>query len=200
MTITQNKVVSVSYELRLDGFEGDVVEVANQERPLEFLFGQGMMLPMFESNLQDKKSGDTFKFKIECDDAYGQAEEEAIIDLPRQYVPDDSEIIYVGNVIPLQDEAGNRFNGRILEITDESIKIDLNHPLAGEDLFFTGEVLTIREATQEEINHSHGGCSCSCDDGCECGCEDGEECDCDEDESDYEDEGNNNSQCGCGCK
>lgn len=188
MIISENKVVAVSYELRVDDFEGEVVEVADNNKPLEFLFGRGNMLEKFEVNLNDKKAGDTFKFKIECNEAYGQVNDEAIIDLPKQYVPDDPELIKVDNLLPLQDEAGNRFVGKILEISDEYIKIDLNHPMAGEDLYFSGEVLSVREATEEEKNHGHlHGAQNDCGCGCESDC-DTEEC---------VEENCNDGNCGC---
>ena len=93
----------------------------------------------------------------------------------------DHENIYKDAVVPLQNEDGNRFMGRVLDITDDIVKMDLNHPLAGLDLLFKGEIVENREATNEEVqqmlNHisGEGGCGgCGCDhdhqgEGCGCG-------------------------------
>ena len=100
----------------------------------------------------------------------------------------DAENIYEGAVVPLQNEEGTRFMGRILEVNDKQVKVDLNHPLAGKTLNFKGKVIENREATNEEIaamvnqmaggcgcgGHSEGGCCCggcgsSDDNGCGCG-------------------------------
>ncbi|MFO7938714.1 MAG: peptidylprolyl isomerase, partial [Bacteroidales bacterium] len=80
--------------------------------------------------------------------------DEAILDLPRHIFEVDGkideEIIKVGNVVPMQDKDGNKFNGIILEMKDDAIKVDFNHPLAGDDLFFQGEVMEVRDANEEE--------------------------------------------------
>ena len=84
----------------------------------------------------------------------------------------DQEHIYVDAIIPLQNEDGNHFYGRVVEIGDQQVKVDLNHPLAGETLHFEGTILENREATEQEIQHliKHlsggcGGCGGGCD-GC----------------------------------
>jgi FKBP-type peptidyl-prolyl cis-trans isomerase SlyD len=64
-------------------------------------------------------------------------------------------LLTIGNVIPLQDENGNRFNGQVVSVTDELVKLDFNHPLADEDLYFTGKIIEVRDATQQELEHGH---------------------------------------------
>ncbi|MGM0550205.1 MAG: FKBP-type peptidyl-prolyl cis-trans isomerase [Bacteroidota bacterium] len=154
MTIQENKVVSLVYQLRVDGKEGDIVETVQKEKPFVFLYGAGNLLPKFEEELSGLKAGDTFEFAIDADSAYGQASDEAILDLPRHIFEVDGkideEIIKVGNVVPMQDKDGNKFNGIILEMKDDAIKVDFNHPLAGDDLFFQGEVMEVRDANEEE--------------------------------------------------
>ena len=85
----------------------------------------------------------------------------------------DHEHVYQDAIIQMQNEEGNRFYGRVVEVGEEKVKIDLNHPLAGETLYFKGVVLENREATEDEINHlmKHltGGCGGHCGD-CESGC------------------------------
>ena len=95
----------------------------------------------------------------------------------------DEEHIFVDAIIPLQNENGQRFLGKVLEVGDSKVKVDLNHPLAGKDLHFIGSIVESREATNEEIqnmiNHMNGGCGGNCGDcGGGCGGHDGG-CDCD---------------------
>jgi len=155
MTIQENKVVSLVYQLRVDNNEGDIVETVEKEKPFVFLYGAGNLLPKFEEELAGLKVGDNFEFKIDCENAYGKASEEAVVDLPKNIFEVegkiDEEIIKVGNVVPMQDNEGRKFNGIILEITDQNIVMDFNHPLAGDDLFFKGEVVEVRDASDEEM-------------------------------------------------
>ena len=174
MTIAKDKVVSVIYELRTE-LDGKIVEKAVAETPLTFHCGAGQMLEKFETNLMGLSTGSAFDFKLATEEAYGAASEEAVIDLPKNIFEVegefDAEVIKVGNVVPMQDNSGRRMNGIVLELGEETIKMDFNHPLAGDDLFFKGEVIEVRDATQEEMDAlkaeangcAPGGCSgCSC--------------------------------------
>jgi FKBP-type peptidyl-prolyl cis-trans isomerase SlyD len=179
MEIKKNKVVSLVYELRVDGKEGEIVEKLNDTNPLTFLYGTGNLLPKFEANINGLKVGESFDFSLKCEDAYGIASDEAIVDVPKDvFIVDgkfDSEMVKEGNAIPMMDGEGNRINGIVLNVSDSSVKMDFNHPLADEDLFFAGQVVAIREATEEELTHGHihssGGC------GGQCGCSSDESCD-----------------------
>ena len=128
MEITRNKYVTLSYILRLQGFEGEIVEETAEDKPLEFIFGTGRMLQMFEDKLEGLKAGDDFSFKLTADEAYGQVNEEAKVDIPRNIFEVDGkmdeELIKVGNMVPMQDAQGNRLNGIVLDITDETVKMD----------------------------------------------------------------------------
>ncbi len=160
MKIEPKKVVSLTYVLRTDGFDGVIVETATTENPLRFIFGVGQMLPMFEANIEGLEEGDTFEFKLEANDAYGQRNEENVMDIPMDAFKDESgqvrkDLLEVGNVIPLQDMAGNQYFGEIKEIGNDSVKMDFNHPMAGKDLYFTGKVIEVRDATEEELAHGH---------------------------------------------
>lgn len=173
--ITKNKFVSVSYELRTEP-EGEVLEAAMADQPLEFICGQGQLLEFFEMNLLEKKEGDRFNFKIPAASGYGEINEDMIVDLPKDIFADveESEMV-IGNTLPMMDSVGRRLKGRIMSIGDEEVRIDFNHPLAGNDLYFSGEILGVRDATDEEIEalHAHkcGGCSgCGSDEGCGSGC------------------------------
>lgn len=175
MTISKDKVVSVIYELKTDP-AGEIIEKAVTETPLTFLCGAGQMLEKFESNLMGLKVGDSFDFKLDTEDAYGEASEEAVIDLPKNIFEVngeiDEEVISEGNVVPMQDSSGRRMNGIVLEVSENTVKMDFNHPLAGDDLYFKGEVIEVRDASEEELKEAyepHGGCGGgSCGSGCSC--------------------------------
>jgi FKBP-type peptidyl-prolyl cis-trans isomerase SlyD len=161
MIIELNKVVSVSYELTVDE-EGTetLVEKTEENRPFVFLFGGGGLLESFENNLQGLKVGDTFDFKIPADQAYGTSQEEYIVRIPIQSFLDeegnlDTEMVKVGNMLPMVDQDGNRMQGLVIDINDDFVTMDFNHPLADKDLRFVGKVLNIRNASADEIAHGH---------------------------------------------
>ncbi len=184
MKITANKSVSAEYELFVDGeVEGELelMEKATVEKPLSFVYGVGMMLPKFEENIFGMQAGDKFDFVINNDDAYGPYDDESVLDLDRSIFEIDGkldeEMIFEGNVVPLMDGEGNRINAQIVSLSETHVKVDLNHPLAGENLHFKGSVLEVREATEKElaaIMGGGGGCGCGSG-GCGSGCGDSEE-------------------------
>lgn len=153
------KVISLAYELRSGNAEGDVIEIAGKENPAEFLFGTGNLIPEFEENIQGLAPGETFNFIIASDNAYGPSNPTAVVDLPRNIFTIDGEeakdMLVVGNMVPMRNDQGDPLHGKILGIEEESVKMDFNHPLAGQDLHFKGEILTTREATPEEVEHGH---------------------------------------------
>ncbi|MEZ4774957.1 MAG: FKBP-type peptidyl-prolyl cis-trans isomerase [Bacteroidia bacterium] len=159
MTISPQKVVSITYQLRLDAADGEFVEEVNLEEPLVFLFGAGNMLPAFEDNLHGLGTGDAFNFSLKSVDAYGEMNEEAIIQLPKAAFMVDGvlaeDMLVLGNIVPMRDQDGNTLRGRITNLADDSVEMDFNHPLAGRDLFFKGEIVQIRQATKDEIDHGH---------------------------------------------
>lgn len=169
--ITKNKYVTVSYELRTEK-DGEVLEAAGADRPLEFICGQGQMLEYFEMNLLDRKKGERFDFRIPAANAYGLVNEDMVVDLPKDIFKEvEAEEFRVGNVLPMMDSLGRRLQGQIVEIGEDEVRMDFNHPLAGKDLYFSGEVLGVRDATDEELealrSHKCGGChGCGSDGGC----------------------------------
>jgi len=170
MVVSKNKIVSLTYELRVGSKDGELIETVNSSSPLTFLYGSGLLLPKFEDYLAGLKIGDSFDFNLPSKDAYGEIDENSVIKIPLKSFEIDGKVDYemvkTGNQIPMQDSQGNRLNGIVREISDESVTMDFNHPLAGNHLFFTGEVTEVRQATEEELQHGHvhqqsscGGCS-----------------------------------------
>ncbi len=167
----------MSYQLTVDG---EVVDTATAQQPLEFIFGSGMLLPKFEANIDGKNVGDEFKFTLSATEGYGEADEKAIMDFPLDMFMIDGkleeDLLVEGNVIPMQDNTGHIVQGTVLTVNDEGVTLDFNHPLAGMDLNFTGKIIGVREATEKELQKGHV-CGCgddACDDehdgGCGCGC------------------------------
>jgi len=196
MKIGKNKMVSLTYDLHYDDAAGELIEQATSEKPLSFVFGAGLMLPKFEEHLEGFEVGNPFEISLQDVDAYGELDENAIVDLPKHIFfiegEFDEEIVSVGNTVPMMSTGGQRLNGLVLEITDDIVKMDFNHPLAGENLFFKGQITEVREATDEEIAATLSGGGCGCGSG-GCGCDDEEGCG----DGGCSTEGKGG--CGCGC-
>ncbi len=156
MQIEKNKVVSLTYTLTLQN--GEVVDTATEETPFVFIHGIGQTLPHFDKNLDSLKAGDNFEFMITAENAYGVSNQEYVVSIPRDVfsgpnVPAD--ILQIGRMVPMQDQNGHPMNGMILSFNDQTVEIDFNHPLADEDLNFKGSIISVREASPEEISHGH---------------------------------------------
>lgn len=190
--IGKYKMVTLTYDLRIDDENGEMIEQATVESPLQFLYGAGLMLPKFETHLAGLKQDDPFDIKLNSTDAYGEVNEDAIVELPTSVFlvngEFDSELIKVGNTVPMMSSNGQRLNGIVLEVANDTVKMDFNHPLAGEDLFFSGKVIEVREASDAEVaeilSGGSGGCGCGSHDhdhGCSsgsCGTDGGGGCGC----------------------
>ena len=177
---TPNKYVTVAYELYTDNDKGihELVEKAPIEHPFQFISGLGIALDSFENKILALTEGEAFDFVLKVDEAYGPYEQDHVIELPKETFAIngrfDKDMVYPGAVLPLVNADGMRFQGLVLELKDNTVIIDLNHPLAGKDLHFKGQVVTMRDATNEEIQAliNHEGCNCGgdCESGCEGGC------------------------------
>ncbi|MHC1778859.1 MAG: peptidylprolyl isomerase [Bacteroidales bacterium] len=177
MKIGKDTVVSLSYTLMV---EGDVIETVNAENPLSFIFGTGYLLPKFEENVANKIKGDSFEFVLSAKEGYGDLNPDAIVELPKDLFMVDGNIeeglLTIGNVLPMQDSDGNRLQGTVDEVKDDVVVMNFNHPLAGSELHFKGEVVEVREATPQEIMNGLFGekassCSSGSCSGCSGGCE-----------------------------
>ncbi len=159
MQITKNTVVSLSYILKRDDAKGEIIEETRAGDPLVFLFGNGQMLPKFEEHLSTLKTGDDFEFTLASDDAYGEMDQDAIIDLDKSIFEVDGkidlEMLAIGNVIPMRDDQGHMLQGIVVSVGDDTVRMDFNHPMAGNVLHFKGNVIEVREASAEELSHGH---------------------------------------------
>ena len=159
MQIEKNKVVTLHYRLNDENANGELIETTFGSEPLVFLYGVGQMIPEFERQLAGKSSGDSLGFRIDAADAYGEFDEEALVELPYEVFMVDGtlaeDLLEIGRQIPMSDQNGNRLIGTVDEILENSVIMDFNHPMAGANLFFEVQVESVREATQEEIEHGH---------------------------------------------
>ena len=172
--IQNNDLVTVEYQLFVKNEDGsmELMEATTNDNPLRYFHGVGTMLPAFEREMEGKSAGDEFEFSIPCAEAYGEHTEDNLLDLPMSVFSSDGKLdeekFFVGAIVPLVDSDGQRINAEIMEIGKDYIKVDLNHPLAGEDLYFKGKILDAHQPTEEEIQALNSS-SCGCGGGCSCG-------------------------------
>lgn len=195
MKISENKYVVLSYDLIVgEGEEKELMEQATIEQPMEFVFGTNSMLDAFEKQIEGMEIGSEFNFQLTPDEAYGDYDDAQILELPKNIFEIDgkidSNVLFEGNAVPMMDSSGNRLMGSVVNIGDDYVTMDFNHPLAGENMYFSGKVLDVREPTPEEIAALFSGGGCNCGSG-GCGTDEGG-CGC------GSEHGNVNSN-GCGC-
>ncbi|QDH79375.1 peptidylprolyl isomerase [Echinicola soli] len=163
MEISNNTVVGLTYELKVSNVDEESapfsVEVRDEEDPFYFIFGGSDLPEKFEAYLANKKQGDDFSFTLEVDEAYGQADDELIVDIPKDQLTEERgfkpEMLQEGNFLPLVDEEGYPMQAKVLKDLGDQLLLDFNHPLVNFRLHFDGEVKEVREATEEELNHGH---------------------------------------------
>jgi FKBP-type peptidyl-prolyl cis-trans isomerase SlyD len=162
MKVENNKVVAISYALKA-GKENEeetvVVENVDADEPFYFLFGNSGLPEGFENNLEGKNEGEEFEFRLTVEEGYGEPDEEAIVEIPKKAFEIegavDQDLLVEGNFLPMMDDRGYRIQGKVIKVLDDIVLMDFNHPLVGFELYFSGKVEKIREATSTEIEHGH---------------------------------------------
>lgn len=151
MLVGPNCVVSIYYTLTNDN--GEVMDQSPEGQPLSYLHGASGIIPGLEHELTGKVAGDEFKVTITPEDGYGPHREDMVQDVPRSSFPEDVDI-----------EPGMQFNAQtpngpvtvmVTAVAEEAVTVDGNHPLAGKTLHFEGKIDSVRDATQEELDHGH---------------------------------------------
>ncbi|AMR26504.1 peptidylprolyl isomerase [Hymenobacter psoromatis] len=159
--IAQNSVVTLTYDLSVtdENQQKVLVEQAEADEPMVFLFGHSGLPEEFENQLDGKNAGDDFNFSLTPEQAYGDYDDQAVVEIPKQVFEIDGQLddqmLQVGNYLPMADNEGNHMQAKVIEIGDEQIKMDFNHPLAGMVMHFDGKVQDVRPATAEELAHGH---------------------------------------------
>ena len=152
MKISKDKVVEFIYELEVDG---NIVDHTTKERPLDYIHGTQGILPKLEAHIEGMEAGDKFTVTLVPEDAYGQVDPNKIIDLPQTAFEVNGQIredlLVPGIRIPMMNSMGAVIPGVVLEVTENTVKMDLNSEMAGKTLHFTGEIISVREATEKEL-------------------------------------------------
>ena len=161
MKVEKNNVVALIYSLRIPDNDGemDIVEVVTEEDPMYFIQGISGLPEGFEDKIEGLAAGDTFDFTVAPEEGYGEFDPEAIVELPKEVFQmedvDQEELLQIGNIIPMTNEDGERMHGQVVELKDDIVVMNFNHPLAGKPMHFEGQIIAIRPATDEEISHGH---------------------------------------------
>lgn len=165
MKITKNSIVGLTFELKVSKDEDEIesapfsVEVRNEDDPFYFLFGNSGLPEKFETELEGKTKDFEFSFMLGVEDAYGEANEELLITLPKSQFSEDrgfnEEMLKEGNFLPLMDDNNLPMQAKVVKDLGKELLLDFNHPLVGFDLHFDGKIIEVREATKEELEHGH---------------------------------------------
>jgi len=159
MKITQNSVVELIYELEV---EGQIVDRTVEERPLDYIHGTHSLIKGFEKATEGLEPGDKFDFVVDPEDGYGEIDPERIIELPIAAFVDNEgkrleQFLREGAMVPLVNNMGQTIPGKVTKVGEETVTLDLNSPMAGKTLHFTGKILSVREATEQELHDGlHG--------------------------------------------
>jgi FKBP-type peptidyl-prolyl cis-trans isomerase SlyD len=151
MTITQDSVVLLHYTLKDDA--GEVIDSSSSGEPLAYLHGHGNLVPGLERELADKSAGDKLSVKISPADGYGEFDKGLIQRVPRRALKGIKNI-NVGMRLHAQTEQGPQAV-TVTQIVGDMVTLDANHPLAGKNLNFDIEIVEVRGATPEELEHGH---------------------------------------------
>jgi FKBP-type peptidyl-prolyl cis-trans isomerase SlyD len=150
--VSQDMVVGLDYTLRLD--DGEMVDTSAGRGPLQFLQGHGQIVPGLEKELYGMAVGEEKAIIVSPSEGYGQRKPNALQEFPRDAFPEGVEI-QSGMAVQLMDQEGRPHMAFVSDLREETVLLDLNHPLAGETLHFDVEVVALREATEEELAHGH---------------------------------------------
>jgi FKBP-type peptidyl-prolyl cis-trans isomerase SlyD len=153
LTVADDLVVSLDYTLHLEGDE-EVFDTSAGQEPLEFIQGRGHIIPGLEQAVYGMAVGHKKEVVVQPDEGYGELDSDAFQLIPRDSFPPTMEI-EVGMELELHDDDGEVLEATIAELHPDSVMLDFNHPLAGETLYFDVEVIGLRPATDEELEHDH---------------------------------------------
>ena len=164
MSIEQDQIVAIKYTATVNS---EVVDNnMDNDAPLFFMFGRGQMMPGLESRISDMSVGDSSELEIPAAEAYGEHKPEAIQTVPKEHL--EHIELHEGLVLQGQGEHGEPVMVVVKEINDDSVVMDHNHPLAGQDISFSLTIEDIRDANEDELasglaaenQHEHSGGCC----------------------------------------
>lgn len=150
-SVQDGVVVSMEYTLHVDG---ELLDTSEGQGPLQFLVGYGNIISGLESEMMGMKVGDSKNVVVQPADGYGEFDEEAFMDVPKDQFPKDMPV-EVDTELTVRDDEGNARYARVDNIEGETVRLDFNHPLAGAELHFDVKVVGLREPSEEELEHGH---------------------------------------------
>ena len=150
MKVANERVALIHYTLKNDG--GEILDSSEGEAPMAYLHGEHNIVEGLENALEGKQAGDKFEVTVESAEAYGEYDESLVQPVPRDQFGDHP--VEVGNQFHADTAIGPRIV-TVIAVEDDQVVIDANHALAGENLHFKVEVVEVREATKEELDHGH---------------------------------------------
>ena len=150
--IMKNKVVSLSYCLK--NAQGKELDRTDTDKPMTYLHGGGAIVPGLENALSGLQVGEKKEVTVKPEEGYGEILDDLKMNVERKMFPADQKIA-VGMQFMAELSDGRKHPFNVVEIKDDIIHIDGNHPLAGKTLYFSVEIIEIRDATREELEHGH---------------------------------------------
>ncbi|RCU52887.1 peptidylprolyl isomerase [Corallincola luteus] len=151
MTVAENKVVSINYQVK--DASGEVLDASAEGTPLEYLHGHGNLIPGLENALTGMEAGTEFEVVVEPKDGYGEIHAEMVQEVPKEAFQQTEEIV-VGMAFTAETNQGP-VRVVVTNVSDDTVTVDGNHPLAGKTLTFTGSVAAVREPKDDELEHGH---------------------------------------------
>ena len=153
MTVDKSKAVFINYTLK--NGDGELIDTTEGRGPLGYIHGFNYLIAGLENEMNGKKVGDKFEIKLAQEEAYGAYDTDLVYIVPKSNFEGGEEELQIGMQVEVNTNEDGNAIALVTNIEGEEVTLDLNHPLAGEELNFAVEVADIREATQDELDHGH---------------------------------------------
>jgi FKBP-type peptidyl-prolyl cis-trans isomerase SlyD len=151
LLVQDGQVVGMEYTLHVDG---EILDSSKDHGPMEYLHGSGNIIPGLERELTGMGIGESKKVIVAPVDGYGEFDSNALVHVMRSQIPENIPMV-LGTEIQVTDQQGHEMTARIDGVEDDSVRLDFNHPLAGKELKFDVKIVSLREPTEEELDHGH---------------------------------------------
>lgn len=153
MQIAKDKVVAFHY--RLSELDGGPIEESHGGEPLVYLHGHGGLIPGLEKAMEGRSAGDSFTVTVSPEEGYGPRHENAVQRIPKSHVIGGKNANFRPGMAVMVNTPSGRRTAVVLKVGLKMLDVDTNHPLAGRTLNFEIQVVSVREADEEEIAHGH---------------------------------------------
>jgi len=140
----------VSFHYALEGDDGEVLDGSRDGEPLTYIHGHQQIVPGLEQALEGRQAGDRFRQAVAAEQGYGARDESRVLELEREAFSGMPGLA-IGLYCQIEDEQGEQRLGRVVALDTRTVRVDTNHPFAGQDLLFEVEVIAVRPATNEEL-------------------------------------------------